>query len=358
MPSDSNTATINNLAIREMLSLPRVYGPNGYNNLYNNVQNPTYGGTAGPPADIVAALEQLETAQVDPALLTGDQTVASVEAQTITDLTHLTVITNNELAGAAGPAGTPASTNAGLGTILYPQTATSLVAEAKLFTPAAAKPPVTVVDPPPPPASGVEQFLVTNVTAGVSDWENGQTYNGPVAGLQNQFITVTADNVNITATKPNNFIHTGSGNDAIDLSLFAGTGSGTNVVDGGSGSNFIVVSAFGNGADTVFIDDRAATADTWSTVSNFQKGDAVTIYGVTPSAVTLDWEDGQGAAGFTGLTLHVIEQGRPIASLTLTGYAVTASYTKADLSNGRLGVSFGNDPASGSNYLHVQGTAF
>ena len=350
MSSASNTATINNLAIQEMLSLPRVYGPNGYNNLYNNVQNPTYGGTAGPPADIVAALEQLETAQVDPALLTGSQTVASVEAQTISGLSQLTAITNNQLAAVAGPAGTPASTNAGLGTILYPQIAASLVADAKLFTPAAAKPPVTLVQPPPPPASGVEQFLVTNITTGVSDWQNGQAYNGPVAGLQNQFVTVTTDNVNITATKPNSFIHTGSGNDAIDLSLFGGTGSGTNVVDGGSGSNFIIASLFSN-ADTFFIDNRVATADTWSTVSNFHKGEAATIYGVTPSATTLDWEDGQGAAGFTGLTLHAIEQGKPIASLTLPGYS------KADLSNGRLGLSFGNDPTSGSSYLYIQGTA-
>ena len=351
MPSDSSTATINNLAIQEMLSLPRVYGPHGYNDLYNNYQNPTYGGTAGPPADIVAALEQLETAQVDPALLTGDQTVASVEAQTINDLTQLAAITRDELSSVAGPSDVLNFEIGAFATFRYPQTAASLIADAKLFTPAAAKPPVTVVEPTPPPASGVEQVLVTNITTGVSDWEDGEAYNGPVAGLQNQFVTVTADNLNITATKPNNFIHTGSGNDAIDLSLFGPTGSGTNVVDGGAGSNFIAVSAFGNSVDTVFIDNRAATTDTWSTVRNFHKGDAVTIYGVTPGVVMLDWEDGQGAAGLTGLTLHAIEAGKPIASLTLPGYS------KADLSNGRLGISFGNDPAAGGSYLNIQGTA-
>jgi len=150
---------------------------------------------------------------------------------------------------------------------------------------------------------------VTNLTTGVSDWEEGQAYDGPVAALQNQFVTLTADNVNVTATKPNNFIHTGSGNDAIDLSLFALgsgsglSGSGTNVVDGGAGSNFIALgSAFNSSVDTVFIDTRAAVADTWSTMHSFHKGDAVTIYGVAPSAATLDWEDNQGTAGFTGLT--------------------------------------------------------
>ena len=107
----------------------------------------------------------------------------------------------------------------------------------------------------------------------------------------------------------------------------------------------------------MFIDTRAATADTWSTVLDFHKGDAVTIWGVTPSDTALDWEDGQGAGSFTGLTLHAIEQGKPIASLTLVGGRYGA-YTKADLGNGRLGVSFGTDPASGSSYMHIQGLTY
>ncbi len=342
MPSDSNADVIHSLAIQDMLNLPKCYGPNGIGNV-------VFSRTGGPPADLVAVLEQLETATVDPSLLADGQTTASVEAQTVFDLTRVAGSINVLLLGAGS------ADSIGLNVQLfgvkteYPSLLGSLQADAKLFTPAAAKPPVTVVEP--PPASGVEQYLVTNVTTGVSDWQDGQAYNGPVATVQNQFVTVTTDNVNITATKPNNFIHTGSGNDAIDLSLFGGAGGGTNVADGGAGSNFVVLSAFGNSVDTVFIDSRAATADTWSTVRNFQEGDAATIYGVTPSATTLDWEDDQGAAGFKGLTLHVIEQGKPIASLTLPGYG------KADLGNGRLGVSFGNDSTNGGSYLHIQGTA-
>ena len=349
MPADPNAAIINASAIGELLNLPKLYGPNGFSNILSNE-------TGGPPANIVAILEQLETATVDPTLLTDGQTVASAESQTIADLSSFAGITRTELGGASGPDSIAFNVSLFSIKMEYPSLVGRLQADAKLFTPIAEKPPVTVIDPPPPPASGVEQYLVTNITTGVSDWEDGQAYNGPVAGLQNQFITVTADNVNVTATKPNNFIHTGSGNDAIDLSLFGGTGSGTNVVDGGSGSNFIKVSASGNSVDTVFIDNRAAATDTWSTVSNFHAGDAVTIYGVTPSAVTLDCVDNQGAARFTGLTLHVIEQGRPVASLTLVGIT-SGGYTKADLANGHLGVSFGNDPVSGSSYLHIGGTA-
>jgi hypothetical protein len=169
-----------------------------------------------------------------------------------------------------------------------------------------------------------------------------KAYTGPVAGLQNEYINVTSHNLNIAAATPNWFIHTGSGDDAIAVS------SGINVLDGGTGSNFMTG---GSGTDTFFVDDRAATADIWSTVNNFHAGDAATIWGVTAQDFGLAWTDGQGAAGFTGLTLHATAAGKPTASLTLTGY------TSADLNNGRLSVSFGTDPASGSAYMYVHGNA-
>ena len=355
MPDDPNAAVIHDLAVRELLNLPKLYGPHGFINILNSGST-AYAGNDGPPAALVAALEQLETATVDPALLTGGQTVASVEAQTISDLQHIAFLTRQLLGLTVVPTLLTPGTYISAAGIARDFGSNSLPADAKLFTPAAAKPPVTVIDPPPPPASGAEQYLVTNLTTGVSDWEDGQAYDGPVAALRNQFTAVTADNVNVTATAPNNFIRTGSGDDGIDISHLAVSGGGTNVVDGGAGSNFVLLydPGYGKGADTVLIDARAAVADTWSTLVNFRRGDAVTIYGVAPSAATLDWEDNQGAAGFTGLTLHVAEPGRPTASLTLAGYA---SYTKADLGRGRLGVSFGHDPASGSSYLSIQGTA-
>ena len=58
MLSDTNTAIINTAAIQEMLDLPKLYGPNGF-------ENRTDHGTGGPPADLVAALKRLETATVD-----------------------------------------------------------------------------------------------------------------------------------------------------------------------------------------------------------------------------------------------------------------------------------------------------
>jgi len=347
MASTSDAAQINSLAVQRMLNLPKLYGPNGIENRANQ-------GTGGPPADLVAVLEQLETATIDPALLTGSQTVASVTKQTIADLNSLAGINQFELLAASAPLGSIGRTNLLLNEIEYPGVAASLQADAKAFTPGAAKPPFTVVDPAPPPASGVEQYLVTNMTTGVSDWQNGQAYSGPVATLKNEFIDITTDNVNVTATKPNNFIHTGSGDDAIDVSLLQGIGGGTNVLDGGGGSNFLVGGTASSSIDSFFVDHRGATATTWSTVSNFHRGDAVTIYGVK-SNFFQDWDDNRGAEGYKGFTFHEFDYGLltpsgPGVSVTLVGY------TRDDLTNGRLSVSFGNDPASGSDYMYIKGT--
>ena len=181
--------------------------------------------------------------------------------------------------------------------------------------------------------------MITNVTTGVSSTSDGQHYAGPVAGLTDELIIATSDKINVTANIPNVFIHTGSGDDALNVS----SASGNNVLDGGTGSNFLVG---GNGMDTFFVDDRVAPADIWSTVVGFGAGDAATIWGVTPQDFDLAWVDGQGAAGYTGLTLHATAAGKPTASLTLAGYS------QADLNNNRLSVHVWHRPRQRQR-LHV-----
>jgi Ca2+-binding RTX toxin-like protein len=166
----------------------------------------------------------------------------------------------------------------------------------------------------------------------------GEAYTGPVAGLEHQYINITSDGLNIAASSPNWFIHSGSGEDAIAAS------SGANVLDGGTGSNFLTG---GSGTDTFFVDNRGATADIWSTVVNFHAGDSATVWGVTPQDFALNFVDGQGAGGFTGLTLHATAAGKPTASLTLAGFS------QADLNSGRLSVQFGTDQASGSAFMFM-----
>jgi Ca2+-binding RTX toxin-like protein len=161
-------------------------------------------------------------------------------------------------------------------------------------------------------------------------------YTGPVAGLRDQYIYITSDSLNVTATSPDWFIHTGGGDDAIAVT------SGNNVLDGGTGSNFLTG---GSGSDTFFVDDRAAPADIWSTVVNFHAGDAATVWGITAQTATIAWTNAQGAAGYTGLTLHATSANAPTASLTLAGYSM------ADLHDGRLSTTFGS--VGGSPYLYV-----
>jgi phospholipase/lecithinase/hemolysin len=188
--------------------------------------------------------------------------------------------------------------------------------------------------------SGVPVLTVQDITTGQPVTASGQPYTGPVSGLQQQYINISADKLNIAATTPNWFIHGGSADDAIAVS------GGTNVLDGSTGSNFLTG---GSGTDTFFVDDRGATADIWSTIVNLHAGDAVTLFGVTPSTSTLSFLDGAGAAGFTGLTLTAATPGKPEAIATLAGFS------QADLSSGRLTMTSGIETASGSTFtmIHV-----
>ncbi len=173
----------------------------------------------------------------------------------------------------------------------------------------------------------------TNTALGIV----GHAYTGPVLGITSEFVTVTPDSLNIAVVSPNWFIHTGGGDDAISVA------SGTNVLDGGTGSNFL---SGGTGQDTFFVDHRGTVADTWSTIANFQTGDAATIWGVRPSDFTFTYLTGHGAVGYTGLTLHASAAGQPTASLTFVGF------DSLDLINGRLVVTSGIEAVSGNTYTH------
>ena len=196
------------------------------------------------------------------------------------------------------------------------------------------EPPAPVPQPPTPAAN----FSVHYGSTGQNVTLEGAAYTGPVGGLQHELLLITPDNLAITAAVPNSFIHTGSGTDAIDVSAIGGN----NVLDGGTGSNFLVG---GKGLDTFFVDARGASSATWSTVSGFHSGDAATLWGITPRDFALSWVDGQGAVGSKGLTLHASGAGKPDASLTLAGF------TTADLSNGKLATVFGNN--GGGDYLYI-----
>ena len=117
MPSPT-AAAINNAAVQELLDLVRLYGPNGFLNF--DVRNGRSAGSGGPPADLVATLERLQTATVDLTLLADGQTVASVEARTTTDLGAFSGFVFDQLAAAVGAPGNTAAIRASSSRAQYP----------------------------------------------------------------------------------------------------------------------------------------------------------------------------------------------------------------------------------------------
>lgn len=173
----------------------------------------------------------------------------------------------------------------------------------------------------------------------------GIPYVGPVAGVTSEFADITPDNLDINAFNPNVFINSGSGNDAIDTSAIGGT----NVIDGGGGSNFITG---GSGQETFYLDDRNPSHDIWTTIVGLHSGDDATIWGVKSSDPITPGNDVLPSA--PGLDFSITPAGKPIANLTLRNYST------ADLSNGRLQLSYGHTPdlpgLPGADYLLIHAT--
>jgi hypothetical protein len=262
----------------------------------------------------------------------GTYTIAKASPQSVTSTLNALVYTPPALASGQ------TTNNADIRLDVTDGTATATDTNTSITETATSPGPVTG-DPGPVPSPTSNNFSISDQTTHTNSTTPGDSYSGPVAGVQWQFVDVTPDNLNINAMTQNAFIHSGSGNDALAVM------GGTNVLDGGTGSNFL---SGGTGNDTFFVDDRSAASDIWSTISNFHAGDTATVFGVTQAGFNFDYENNQGAAGYAGLTLHVTGGGKPTASFTLAGY------TTSDMNNGRLNVSFGQE-ADGTNYMVVQG---
>jgi len=187
------------------------------------------------------------------------------------------------------------------------------------------------------PSSPVTPIAVANGSTGGSSTPTPVEYTGPVAGILNEFAQITTDNLAISAAIDSWYIRTGDGNDAIQVF------GGTNVLDGGRGSNFLVGGA---GRDTFFVDAQWVPAPIWNTIENLAPGDAVTIWGIDSFGWSMAWRDGQGAAGHEGLTLHARVPAGAAVSVTLS------SYSKADLDSGRLATSYGS--ADDVPYFHIR----
>jgi Ca2+-binding RTX toxin-like protein len=195
-----------------------------------------------------------------------------------------------------------------------------------------------------PSTTPLANFTIADTTTNTTTTAAGAPYTGPVSGLQHEYINLTTNNLNITSSVPNTFIHSGSGMDAIDVSK----ANGNNILDGFTGSNFLIG---GTGTDTFYIDNRNPTSPTFSTIVNFHTGEDITLWGVNGTDFKMLTLDNQGATGFTGLDLVFTAPGHIDTSVVLAGY------TSADLANGRLSQTYGTSPElpglPGSQYLTI-----
>lgn len=162
-----------------------------------------------------------------------------------------------------------------------------------------------------------ESVGITDTTLGLSAGLLAETYGGPVANLQHQYLFAGSDAVALSTNQPGFFLRGGPGDDALAVT------SGRNVLDGGKGSNFLSGGTGAGSQDTFFVDGRG-TGTIWSTVTNFHAGDTATLWGYVPGITSLSWADGQGAAGYAGATLHadMLGNGTSSASLTFAGLNV------------------------------------
>ena len=130
------------------------------------------------------------------------------------------------------------------------------------------------------------------------------------APIHFQFIGDSSNEV-LIGTASNDFINVAGGVDAVNA------GDGNDVIDGGTGSNFLTGGA---GTDIFFSDGRGGVT-TWSTITDWQAGEQLSVWGWTPGTSSVVAWVRAGAAGYEGLTMHADLNGDGTidTSVTFTG---------------------------------------
>lgn len=153
----------------------------------------------------------------------------------------------------------------------------------------------------PTPTPGSDSFTVNGAP------QAGTPYTGPVSYLQLQFLGSAQGEV-VLGTARNDFLNLLDGTDAAD------GGAGDDVIDGGLGSNFLTGGA---GRDVFFLDGRGGGV-TWSTITDWQAGEELSLWGWRPGASRAQWVDSAGAQGFQGATMHADLDGNGTIDASVT----------------------------------------
>lgn len=157
--------------------------------------------------------------------------------------------------------------------------------------------------------------LFKNSTTGEASFMMADTYSGSVSGVQWQYVAQGGLNNNtVIGSNGNDFMNLLGGDDA------ANGGAGDDILDGGRGSNFLTG---GSGTDTFFLDGRGSSSVIWSTITDWDNSEQLSVWGWGSSS-TISWEENQGASGFEGATFSIDLNGNGVVDLkcTFTGLAV------------------------------------
>jgi len=154
------------------------------------------------------------------------------------------------------------------------------------------------------------KFSWTNTQSGQFSSQAAVSYSGPVDYLNLQFFGTSGGEA-VTGTAFSDFINGFGGDDAIS------SGLGDDVLDGGTGSNFLTG---GSDRDVFFLDGRGGTT-TWATITDWQAGEELSVWGWKPGVSKSTWVSSAGAPGWTGATMHGDLDGNGVidTSVTWTG---------------------------------------
>ena len=197
--------------------------------------------------------------------------------------------------------------------------------------------PVGTATTPPPALSATDNFQILDEANQAAFHTPGSPYPGPIAGIQNEYININTTNLDITAITPNAFIQSGSGNDTLEAFY------GRNVLDAGGGSNVLVGGV--GGIDT-FIADISGGGSLTDLIKDFHINDDVVIKGISSSTFSISTSTSVGAFG-SQLEIDATPNGGGAAS-TIS----IAGYSAADVSSGKVSISFSTD-SSGNPFMLV-----
>ncbi len=137
-------------------------------------------------------------------------------------------------------------------------------------------------------------------------------YTGTVEGLEYELLGQATGDI-ISGSSGNDFLNLLGGDDAVNA------GAGNDVIDGGTGSNFLTGGA---GQDTFFVDGRGGST-TWSTITDWEEGEQLSLWGWKKGTSTSSWVDSAGATGFEGATLHADLDANGVIDISVTWAGLT-----------------------------------